>query len=132
VSNSWGRSGGRISEANAADINRAGHVVGTVERGEERLSFVWRDNNMTLHHSGKGLYLTNAINNAEQVSGAIYDHGLAAATIPSSAAPFVDRGDINLLGLILSVMALAGAAIIYCKRYRGILMGVYAERRMWR
>lgn len=116
----------------AADINRAGHVVGTVERGDERLSFVWRDNKMTLHHSGKGLYLTNAINNAEQVIGATYDHGLTAAIMPSSAAPFVDRGGSNLLSLILSVMALAGAAIIYRKRYRGILMGAYAERRLWR
>jgi probable HAF family extracellular repeat protein len=116
----------------ATGINNAGHVVGTYVNGDTRLSFVWRDNKMTLHQSGaKGLYLTNAINNAEQVIGATYDRGLDAATMLSSAAPYVDRGGSNLFSRIMLVLIIAGTAVIWRRRYKGILLAGYADLRSW-
>lgn len=115
----------------ATGINNAGHVVGTYVIGEDRRSFVWRDNNVTMHHSGaKGLYLTNGINNVEQVIGATYDRGMIAATMLSSAAPYVDRGGSNLFSRIVFVVLVAGAAVIYRRRYKGILLAGYTGLRI--
>ncbi len=122
--------GARIGQGDsfATGINSAGHVVGTVNVGESRLSFVWRDNHMTLHHGGtKGLYLTNSINDGEQVIGATYDRGLNAATMASSSLPFVDHGGSKLFDLIVLVLLLAGVAVIYHRRYRGILLNAYDD-----
>jgi len=116
----------------ATGINSAGHVVGTVVLGDERMSFVWRDGKMLLHTSGKSLYLTNAINDAEQVIGATYDHGLDAAAMLSSTVPYVDHGGANLASLVALVLATAGASVIYRKRYRGLLFGAFGERGVWR
>ncbi|PRC94679.1 HAF repeat-containing protein [Solimicrobium silvestre] len=111
----------------ATSINSAGHVVGTVRIGEDCMSFVWRDNKVTLHYCGKGLFLTNAINDTEQVVGATYDHGLNAATMLSNTAPFVDHGHVKFINQIVLVLLLAGAAVIYRKRYRGILLDGSAD-----
>jgi len=116
----------------ATGINSAGHVVGTVILGDERMSFVWRDGKMLLHTSGKSLYLTNAINDAEQVIGATYDHGLDAAAMLSSTVPFVDRGGANLASLITLALVTAGLSVMFRKRYRGLLFGALAERGVWR
>ncbi len=109
----------------ATAINNAGHVVGSVEIGERHLSFVWRDNKMLLHPSGKGLYLTNAINDAEQVIGATYDRGLNAATMQSNAAPFVDLGGTKILSFNLIMVLLAGTVVIFRKRFRGLFFRTY-------
>jgi probable HAF family extracellular repeat protein len=116
----------------ATGINNAGHVVGVADIGDYRLSFVWRDGKMNLHPSGKGLYLTNAINNSEQVVGATLDRsGYDAATMISSTVPFVDHGGLNLLSLILIAITAAIAAVIIRKRYRGILIDSIINRRAW-
>lgn len=114
-----------ISEGDsyATAINNAGHVVGTVLSEDQRYSFVWRDGKMNLHYSGKGLYLTNAINDAELVIGATRDErGLTAATMLSSAVPFIDRGGANLLSMIVLVLVTAVAAVLYRRRYRGMTL----------
>jgi probable HAF family extracellular repeat protein len=112
----------------ATGINNAGHVVGTVDAGYmlQRLSFVWRDNQMLLHPAGKGLYLTNAINDSEQVIGATYDHGLRAATMISSTLPFHDLGGTKLITLMAIAITAAAAAVIYRKRYMGLLFDGYS------
>jgi len=116
----------------ATAINNAGHVVGVADIGDHRLSFVWRDGKMYLHPSGKGLYMTNAINNSEQVIGATLDRGgYDAATMISSTIPFVDRGGVNLFTLCASVIAAAILAMIIRKRYRGILIDSIINRRAW-
>jgi probable HAF family extracellular repeat protein len=119
------------SYANA--INSAGHVVGVADIGDYRVSFVWRDGKMTLHPSGKGLYLTNAINDSEQVVGATLDRsGYDAAMMISNAVPYVDRGGLNLFMLCASVIIASIVAVVLRKRYRGILMyGFVARRRGW-
>ena len=107
----------------ATGINKAGHVVGTVLAGDERLSFVWRDGKMNVHRGGKGLHLTNKINDAEQVIGATFDRKLIAATMMSNAEPVVARGGAELLYLIaavLSLSALGVVAILYYRRSLGI------------
>lgn len=103
----------------ATDINNAGHVVGTVLMGTERMSFVWRDNKMTLHRGGQGLHLTNAINDRELVIGATYDHGMTAATMGSSAPAVITRGGSELLTMIAAVLAMAGMAVLYRLRRSG-------------
>ncbi|TDK65582.1 DUF3466 family protein [Sapientia aquatica] len=118
-------------ESFATGINNAGHVVGTLRVGDDQMSFVWRNNKMTLHHSGKGLFITNAINDSEQVIGATYDHGLNAATMPSNMPPFVDQGYSKFIGQILMVIAVAGAGVIYRRRYKGILLMGYVDPRTW-
>jgi probable HAF family extracellular repeat protein len=120
-----------MGDSYATGINSAGHVVGTVLLEEERMSFVWRDNKMLLHHGTKSLYVMNAINDAEQVIGATYSLGLHAATMDSSAAPIFDHGGTDLLSLIAMVLLSAGAVVVYRKRYRGILVGRYADRGRW-
>ncbi|MDM5180491.1 HAF repeat-containing protein [Massilia sp. DJPM01] len=104
----------------ATDINNAGHVVGTVLVGTERMSFVWRDKKMTVHRGGHGLHLTNAINDREFVIGATYDHGMTAATMASNAAAVMTRGGSELLTLIAAVLTMAGLAVLYRLRSRGI------------
>lgn len=97
----------------ATDINNAGHVVGTVLVGTERMSFVWRDNKMTLHRGGQGLHLTNAINERGVVIGATYDRNLIAATTASNAVPVVARGGSELLTLIGAVLTMAALGVLY-------------------
>jgi len=104
----------------ATGIKNEGHVVGVVDTLDMRLSFVWRDNKMVLHPSGKSLYLTNAINNAGQVIGASYDRGLYAATMPSNAIPFVDLGGSKILGFNVLVVLLALGLAIFRKRLKGL------------
>jgi probable HAF family extracellular repeat protein len=95
----------------ATDINNAGHVVGTLLRGDERQSFVWRDGKLTIHRGGKGLHLTNSINDNEVVAGATFDRKLDAATMPAKARALVARGGYELLTLIFSVVFIAAAAV---------------------
>ncbi len=105
----------------ATGINNAGHAVGSVVTAGQHFSFVWRDNQMTLHEGGpKGLYLTNAINNVEEVVGATYDRGFIAAFANSAAPPYRDPGGTNLLSRMVLVMVMAGVAVVLRKRYKGI------------
>jgi probable HAF family extracellular repeat protein len=107
----------------ATGINKAGHVVGTVMAGEERLSFVYRDGKMTVHRGGKGLHLTNKINDAELVIGATFDRKLTAATMKSNAVPVVARGGWELMSLIATMLTLSGLiamGVVYHRRSRGI------------
>jgi probable HAF family extracellular repeat protein len=97
----------------ATDINNKGHVVGTVLLPDERMSFVWRDGKMTVHRGGKGLHLTNAINEAEQVIGATYDLRMVAATMPSNAPPAIARSGRKLFLYMGLVLLLAAAAVVY-------------------
>lgn len=96
----------------ATDINNNGHVVGTVLMPDERLSFVWRDGKMTVHRGGKGLHLTNSINDGEMMIGATYDLKMNAATMPSNAIPAVANDPRKLfiyMGVVL-FLALSGVA----------------------
>jgi probable HAF family extracellular repeat protein len=107
----------------ATGINNAGHVVGTVLVGDERRTFVWRDGAMTVHRGGKGLYLTNRINDGEQVIGATYFRTLEAATMPSNASAAVARsvGTTLVPAMAFSLLA-AGAAVFWRRRYRGMTL----------
>ena len=104
----------------ATGINNEGHVVGIVDTEDLRYTFVWRDTKIVLHPSGKSLYLTNAINDAGQVIGASYDHGLNAATMPSNAIPFVDLGGSKIIGFNIFVILMALLIAIYRKRLKGL------------
>ncbi len=104
----------------ATDINNAGHVVGTLQVGPERMSFVWRDNKMTVHRGGHGLRIVNAITDREQVVGAEGQQKFQAATMLSSAAPVVTKEGIDLVYLIALVIVLSLATVIVRKRYSGI------------
>ena len=97
----------------ATDINNAGHVVGTVLMPDERLSFVWRDGKMTVHRGGRGLHLTNAINDAELMIGATYDLKMNAATMPSNAIAAIRKDGRKLFIFMGAVFALAAAAVAY-------------------
>jgi probable HAF family extracellular repeat protein len=107
----------------ATGINNQGHVVGTVIVGDERMSFVWRDNKMAVHRGAQGLNLTNAINEKGLVIGATFDRRYDAAVMRSSALPIVTKGGSEFIFVIGSVLVLAAAAVVYRKRYRGILLG---------
>lgn len=111
----------------ATGINNAGHVVGTVLVGQERMSFVWRDNKMTVHRGGMGLNQTNAINERGLVIGATFDRRYDAAVMRSNALPVVPRGGTEFIFMMGLVLVLATAAVIYRKRYRGILLGYFAR-----
>lgn len=111
----------------ATGINSAGHVVGTVLIGDERQSFVWRDGKMSVHRGGHSLYLTNAINDGEQVIGATYSRRMDAATMSSTAVPVAARELKQfLLPMIGLVIALAGAAVVHRRRYHGLVLKSYA------
>lgn len=111
----------------ATAINSAGHVVGTVLIGDERQSFVWRDGKMSVHRGGHSLYLTNAINDGEQVIGATYSRKMDAATMSSAAVPVMARAaGKQLLALIGLVIALAGVAVVHRRRYHGVVLKSYA------
>lgn len=118
----------------ATGINSAGHVVGMVQVGDQRQSFVWRDGQMLVHNSGRALYLTNAINDAEQVVGATYDsmEGLDAATMFSGTRPHVDPGGVKLAWLAALAVFFAAAAVAWRKRYRGIALAGYIGLGVWR
>ena len=87
---------------------------------DERLSFVWRDGKMTVHRGGKGLHLTNSINDREQVIGATYDRKLTAATMISDMKPVITRGGSELLTLIFCVVIIALSAALYHQRRRAV------------
>src|SRR5450830_991366 len=109
-----------VGNSFATGINNDGQVAGIVDVEDMRYTFVWRNNKITMHPSGKSLYLTNAINEAGQVIGASYDHGLNAATMPSNAIPFVDLGGNKILGFNIFVIAMALLAAVYRKRLKGL------------
>ncbi len=92
----------------ATDINNRGHVAGTVMRNDERMSFVWRDGKMLVHRGGRGLHLTNAINDNELLIGATYGRRLEAATMPSNAIPAVAKEPRKIAYFIALVLLLAG------------------------
>lgn len=97
----------------ATDINNNGHVVGTILLPEERLSFVYRDGKMTLHRGGRGLHLTNSINDGELMIGATYDLRMNAATMPSNALPAVAKSWSKLLIYMGLVFILATSGVAY-------------------
>jgi probable HAF family extracellular repeat protein len=97
----------------ATDINNNGHVVGTVLMPDERLSFVWRDGKMTVHRGGKGLHLTNSINDAELMIGATYDLRMNAATMPSNAIPAIQKTGRKLFIFMGLVLVLAASGVAY-------------------
>lgn len=104
----------------ATGINEAGHVVGNVLIGGERMSFVWRDNKMLVHRAGYGLYMTNAINNAEQVIGATFFKRMDAAIMHSASIPYMPHGGLDLMQRIALVLIFAGAGVMIRKRYKGL------------
>lgn len=97
----------------ATDINNAGHVVGTITTPDERLSFVYRDGKMIVHRGGKGLHLTNSINDRELLIGATYGRKLEAATMPSSAIPAVMKDGRKIFFVAAFALLLAGSAVAY-------------------
>ena len=97
----------------ASDINSSGHVVGTVLTRDEQRTFVWRDGKMTVHRGGKGLHLTNAINDAEIVIGATYDRRMDAATMVSTAVPIIAKKPFIVFIYLGVVLILAAAAVAY-------------------
>lgn len=99
----------------ATDINNNGHVVGTVLLPDERMSFVWRDGKMTVHRGGRGLHLTNAINDGEMMIGATYDRRMNAATMPSNAIAAVAKEPRKLFYL-MTLALLVGAACVAWRR----------------
>lgn len=110
----------------ATGINNAGHVVGTVVVGDERRTFVWRDGVMTVHRGGKGLYLTNRINDGELVIGATYFRALEAATMPSNARAATARTIApTLVPAVTLCLLAAGVAVFWRRRYRGIALPSY-------
>ncbi|MET3108432.1 putative HAF family extracellular repeat protein [Oxalobacteraceae bacterium GrIS 2.11] len=112
----------------ATGINNSGDVVGTIKSGDVQMTFVWRDNKVILHSTGKSLFVVNSINNAGQVVGATYeqviagtrDQGYDAAAMPSNMTPYVDSGGSKFMLEIAVVLLLAIAAVIYRKRYFGM------------
>ena len=110
----------------ATDVNNAGHVVGTVVMPDERLSFVWRDGKMTVHRGGRGLHLTNAINDGELMIGATYEKKMNAASMPSNAIAAIQKDGNKLFFLMGVVIVLAGASVAYrqvSSRRQATLMG---------
>jgi probable HAF family extracellular repeat protein len=107
----------------ATDINSAGHVVGTVLRGDERLSFVYRNGVMSVHRGGKGLHLTNAINDRELVVGATYNRRMDAATMVSNAVPVVESGGMRKSMYLALFSILVAAATVWIKRRRAAARG---------
>ncbi len=107
--------GALIGDGNsfATDINSRGHVVGTVLRNDERLSFVWRDGKMLVHRGGRGLHLTNGINDNELMIGATFHRRLEAATMPSNAIPAVAKEPRKIAYFIVAVLLLASAGAAY-------------------
>lgn len=103
----------------ATDINSAGHVVGTVLRGEERLSFVYRNGVMSVHRGGKGLHLTNAINDRELVVGATFNRRMDAATMFSNAVPVVESGGMRKSMYLALISILVAAGCVWYRRGRG-------------
>jgi probable HAF family extracellular repeat protein len=110
----------------ATGINAAGHVVGTILIGDERRSFVYRDGKMAVHQAGKGLYLTNAINDEEIVAGATYlSKRYAAATMRSDMIPVVPKGHREFMGMMTMAVGAAVALMLLRRRYRGIALARY-------
>jgi probable HAF family extracellular repeat protein len=110
----------------ATGINKAGHVVGTVVIGDERQTFVWRDGIMIVHRGGKGLNLTNAINDREVVIGATWAHRYEAATMASNAIPVSDHGGMKFMFFAVLAVLTGAAAVVFRRRYRGLVLGTPA------
>lgn len=105
----------------ATGINADGHIVGTATTRDNRYSFIYRNGEMRVHSGGKGLYLTNTINDNGLVIGARLDRRLQAATMPSNAAVEVAKTVSSKLNPLAGMcFLLAGAAVIWRRRYRGI------------
>ena len=107
----------------ATGINAQGHVVGTILTRHDRRSFIWRDGEMKIHSGGKGLYLTNAINDNGLVIGATLDRRFEAATMPSNSVVEVAKkvsGKLNPLAFFSVAVALG--LVLWRRRYRGIRM----------
>jgi probable HAF family extracellular repeat protein len=105
----------------AKSINKAGHVAGTIASGPERYSFVWRDGQMLVHRGAYSLYVTNAINDADQVIGASKGQRLEAATMSATARPVVAAHGLEELGAILFTLILVTAGlVVHHRRYQGL------------
>ncbi len=120
-----GTLGGRSS--GAAAINDSGVVVGSSETADRKwhafMSFVYRNGKMTVHRGGKGLHLTNAINDNELVIGARLDRRLTAATMFSNAVPVPEpRGGTKFMITIVLIVLAAIAAVFYRRRFHGIVL----------
>jgi probable HAF family extracellular repeat protein len=107
-----GSLGGLATEAK--HINNKGEIIGSASRKDGNWSAFVYDR-------------VNGMQVLGTLGGATNDHGLTAAAMLSSTPPFVDPGLNRFLKLIAAVLALAGAAIVSRRRYRGILFGAYAD-----
>jgi probable HAF family extracellular repeat protein len=116
-----------VGNSYATAINNAGHVVGTVVMGDERHSFVWRDGVMTVHSGGYGLYMTNAINDSEQVIGATKGQRLHAAVMGSKDRAVKADDGIFELGQIVVLLALGAVGlVVHRRRYEGLMLRSFA------
>ena len=103
----------------ATAVNAAGHVVGSVSiNGYEPMTFVYKQDVMTVRRRDDGLYLTNKITDAGLVVGAVYTgHKFQAFAVPSQAAPAPQRSN-PLEWFFMTVIAAAcGAALYKLKRH---------------
>jgi probable HAF family extracellular repeat protein len=104
----------------ATGINAAGHVVGTIVLADERRTFVYRDGKINVHHAGKALYLTNGINDREQVIGASFTtKRYTAAVMPANMVPIVDHGREKIITMSIFAVVAATFAVIGRKCYLG-------------
>lgn len=112
----------------AKSINSAGHVAGTIAIGPERKSFVWRDGQMLVHHGAYGLYVTNTINDAEQVIGATKGKRLQAAAMASNSRPLIaENGLAQLSAIIGTLVLMAAGLVLHRRRYRGLMLTSFAR-----
>ena len=102
----------------ATDINNKGHVVGTILMPEERMSFVYRNGKVSVHRGGKGLHLTNSINDEELLIGATYALRMNAATMPSNAVPAVAK-TWRMLGVYMGLVFFLAASAVAYRQFRG-------------
>lgn len=115
--------GAKIGYGNsfAKSINSAGHVVGTIAIGPERQTFVWRDGRMAIHYGAYSLYVTNAINDTEQVVGATKGKRLEAAVMSASAIPVIADKGLHHVAMTMGLMiAAAGAFAVQRRRFQGL------------
>ncbi|MCG2586270.1 HAF repeat-containing protein [Massilia sp. TS11] len=114
----------------ANGINNAGQVAGSWQLKDERRSFVWQAGKLTVYRGGQGLFLINAVNDQGLVIGAIRGTHFEAATMAVDAVPMEAAGLVPTLAPVLAgAMLLAGAIIVWRKRYRGLSWRSLRERR---
>lgn len=118
--------GAKIGYGNsyATGINNQGHVVGTVQVGQERASFVWRDNRLTIHRGGHSLRLVNKINDRGQVIGAEGQQKFNAATMMSYARPVKSREGADLFFTVIMTAVIATLAVLLRNLWRNHLRNV--------